>query len=119
MMFRDKEIFITDPEQFVGIIKGEIFHSNSPFDMERFFEQNSKYDEVLAEIALDGVSPITLLTCSDDEQILKIWKTAQKNNYPFLMQYYKEKLLKEADYIIKADFEEEEDEPADEDWEND
>ena len=35
------------------------------------------------------------------------------------MQYYKEKLLKEADYIIKADFEEEEDEPADEDWEDD
>ena len=118
MVFRDKEIFITNPEQFVGIIKGEIYHSHSHFDMERFFEQNSKYDEALTEIALDGINPITLLTCGDDEQILKIWKAAQKENYPFLMQYYKEQLLKEAEYVIKADFEEE-DESADDDWQDD
>ena len=118
MVIHDKEILIKNPEQFVGIIKGEIYHSHSHFDMENFFERNSRYDEALAEIALDGINPIVLLTCGDDEQILRIWKTAQKDNYPFLMQYYREQLLEEAEYVIKADFEEE-DEPANEDWQDD
>ena len=104
MVIHDKEILIKNPEQFVGIIKGEIYHSHSRFDMENFFGCNSKYDTALAEIALDGFNIIALLTCNDDEQILRIWKAAQKDNYPFLMQYYREQLLEEAEFIIKADF---------------
>ena len=115
MVIHDKEILIKNPEQFVGIIKGEIYHSHSVFDMENFFECDGRYDKALAEIALDGFNPIVLLTCNDDDQILRIWKNAQKDNYPFLMQYYREQLLEEAEFVIKADFEEK-DESADEDW---
>lgn len=114
-MIRDKEILIKNSEQFVGIIKGEVYHSHSIFDMENFFERDGRDYRTLAEIDLDGFNPIVLLTCDDDKQILRIWKTAQKDNFPFLMQYYREQLLEEADFVIKADFEEE-DEPANDDW---
>ena len=54
MTFRDSEITVK-PNQFVAIIKGEIFHSDSVLDMIHFFEIYNEYDSGLAEMVFDSV----------------------------------------------------------------
>lgn len=109
MTFRDSEITVK-PNQFVAIIKGEIFHSDSVLDMIHFFETFNEYDYSLAEMVFDGVDIIRLLTCDDDQEVLSTWREAQKYNTPYLMNFYKETLADKAEFIIKPDFEDEEEE---------
>lgn len=108
MSFRDKEIFITRPHQFVGIIKDKVFHSDSIFDMEQFFAENNQYDIGVAECLFDGVNIIKLVL-ADDDQLLEMRNTIRKENLNFVMDFYREKLQEEADFIIRCDLEEDDD----------
>ena len=102
MTVHNKEVFIK-PNEFVAVIKDKIFHSHSVLDMIDFFENNTEYDNSLAEMVFDGVDVVKLLTCSDTEQIIKMWREAQKENMPFLMEMYRNNLIKKADFIIMQD----------------
>lgn len=104
MVIHNKENFIK-PNEFVAIIKGEIFHSHSSLDMVEFFENNAEYDNSIAEMVFDGVDVVKLLICSDSEQIVEMWREAQKENMPFLMKMYRDNLIEKADFIIMCDLE--------------
>ena len=104
MVIHNKENFIK-PNEFVAIIKGEIFHSHSSLDMVEFFENNAEYDNSIAEMVFDGVNVVKLLTCSDSEQIVEMWREAQKENIPLLMKMYRNNLIEKADFIIMCDLE--------------
>lgn len=104
MVVHNKENFIK-PNEFIAIIKGEIFHSHSFLDMVDFFENNNQYDDSFVEMAFDGAKVIKLLTCSDPDQIVKMWQEVQKENKPFLMEMYRNNLIEDADFLIMCDIE--------------
>lgn len=104
-----KAVFLKDSEQFVGIIKGEVFHSHSILDMGKFFDENPKYEQGVMECLFDGINVRLLVFCNDDE-LFKIRDEIRKQNVPFLMEFYQNALKEEAETIIQADIEEEEEE---------
>ena len=108
MSFRDKEILITRPHQFIGIIKDKVFHSDSVFDMEQFFAENNQYDIGVAECLFDGINIIKLVL-ADDDQFLEMRNIIRKENLNFLMDFYREKLQEESDFIIRCDLEDDDD----------
>ncbi len=108
MTFHNKEILITKPHQFIGVIKDKLFHSDSIFDMEQFFAENNQYDIGVAECLFNGVN-INKLMLADDDQLIEMRNTIRKENLNFVMDFYREKLQEEADFIIRCDLEEDDD----------
>lgn len=105
MTFHNKEILITRPYQFIGIIKDKIFHSDSLFDMEQFFTENNKYDIGVAECLFNSVNIIKFML-ADNDQFVEMCNTIRNENLNFVMDFYREKLQEEADFIIRCDLEE-------------
>ena len=100
-----KTIFLEDSEQFVGILKGEVFHSHNISDMGKFFDENPKYDQGVMECLFDGID-VQLLVFGNDDELFQIRDEIRKQNIPFLMDLYRNALKKEAETIIQIDIEE-------------
>lgn len=101
MTLHDKNITIK-PNEFVAIIKNKIFHSHSILDMQEFFSTNKSYGAAFADMIFpDSIELINLLLCNNSEKILEEWHKIQKENSTYIMKFYRDILIEEADFIIK------------------
>lgn len=101
MTLHDKTITIK-PDEFVAIFKNKIFHSHSILDMQEFFSINNTYNAAFADMIFpDSIKLINLLLCGNSEKILEEWHKIQKEHSSYIMNFYRDILEEEADFIIK------------------
>lgn len=95
----NKEITIGEKE-FVAIINGKPYHSNSWFDLDSFF---SEYDYIqeLNEIISSKFDLFAIFTrCC--EQMPELWAQARGDTIPHIWELYTQAITERADYIILA-----------------
>ena len=104
MSFRDKEIFITRPHQFVGIIKDKIFHSDSIFDMEQFLRKiiNTTSAQPNAYSMVLTLSNLCLLMMTSFQKcVIPLEKKILISLWIFTAKSFKKKLILSSGVTLK------------------